>query len=102
MLCLKLTIRFAEGSLLLICGSSVYGRFASRIESLILSATFTASGPGPAGPWSFAGGYGSPEGHRSLPPPVADSGRRSVGNRKEHLKDATMRVPRIGSPTYPY
>ena len=95
MLCLKLTIRFAEGSLLLVCGSSVYDGFASRIESFVFTDAFAAPGPGPAGPWSFAGGYGSPEGHRSLPPPVADSGRRSVGNRKEQQHAATMRVPRI-------
>ena len=95
MLCLKLTIRFAEGSLLLVCKSSVYESIASWIASFVFEFAFTTPGPGPAGPWSFAGGYGSPEGHRSLPPPVADSGRRSVGNRKEHLKDATMRVPRI-------
>ena len=25
--------------------------------------------------------------HRSLPPPVAEAGRRSVGNRKERLRD---------------
>ena len=31
---------------------------------------------------------------RSLPPPVADEGRRSVGNHKERLKAATMCVPR--------
>ncbi|MCI6374910.1 MAG: hypothetical protein MR821_06410, partial [Clostridiales bacterium] len=31
---------------------------------------------------------------RSLPPPVADAGRRSVGNRKERARLATMRVPR--------
>ena len=31
---------------------------------------------------------------RSLPPPVADEGRRSVGNRKERQNAATMRVPR--------
>ena len=32
---------------------------------------------------------------RSLPPPVADAGRRSVGNRKERWNIATMRVPRV-------
>ena len=32
---------------------------------------------------------------RSLPPPVADEGRRSVGNRKERRHVATMRVPRV-------
>ena len=32
---------------------------------------------------------------RSLPPPVADEGRRSVGNRKERPKGATMRVSRV-------
>ena len=95
MLCLKLTIRFAEGSLLLICKSSVYESVASWIVSFVFVDAFAAPGPGPAGPWSFAGGYGSPEGHRSLPPPVADSGRRSVGNRKERQHVATMRVPRI-------
>ena len=31
---------------------------------------------------------------RSLPPPVAETGRRSVGNRKERPRDATVRVPR--------
>ena len=31
---------------------------------------------------------------RSLPPPVADAGRRSVGNRKERTGPTTMRVPR--------
>ena len=35
---------------------------------------------------------------RSLPPPVADEGRRSVGNGKERLRDYS--VSRIGSPTY--
>ena len=38
---------------------------------------------------------------RSLPRPVGETGRRSVGNRKEQQNAATMRVPRIGSPTYP-
>jgi len=32
---------------------------------------------------------------RSLPPPVAETGRRSVGNRKEQWDIATMRVPRV-------
>ena len=32
---------------------------------------------------------------RSLPPPVADTGMRSVGNRKERWYIATMRVPRV-------
>ena len=31
---------------------------------------------------------------RSLPPPVAETGRQSVGNRRERPGDATMRVPR--------
>ena len=39
---------------------------------------------------------------RSLPPPVAEAGRRSVGNRKEQQNAATMRVPRVGSPTSSY
>ena len=94
MLCLKLTIRFAEGSLLLVCKSTVYESFASWIASFVFKFAFTTPGPG-SQPWSFAGGYGSPEGHRSLPPPVADSGRRSVGNRKEQQHAATMQVPRI-------
>ena len=32
---------------------------------------------------------------RSLPPPVAEAGRRSVGNRKERQYAASMRVPRV-------
>ena len=32
-------------------------------------------------------------GDRSLPPPVAETGRRSVGNRKEQQYAATMRFP---------
>ena len=32
---------------------------------------------------------------QSLPPPVAETGRRSVGNRKERQNVATMRVPRM-------
>ena len=32
---------------------------------------------------------------RSPPPPVADEGGRSVGNRKERQRGATMRVPRV-------
>ena len=32
--------------------------------------------------------------HRSLPPPVAEAGRRSVGNRKERRNGATMRASR--------
>ena len=37
---------------------------------------------------------------RSLPRPVGETGRRSVGNRKERLYIATMRVPR-GHPSIP-
>ena len=33
--------------------------------------------------------------NRSLPPPVAETGRRSVGNRRERPEGATMRVPRV-------
>ena len=36
---------------------------------------------------------------RSLPPPVAETGRRSVGNRKERWYIATMRVSRAPKAT---
>ena len=38
---------------------------------------------------------------RSLPRPVGETGGRSVRKRKKQPVVATMRVPRIGSPTYP-
>ena len=43
------------------------------------------------------GGEWDSNGDRSLPRPVGETGRRSVGNRKERRNAATMRVPRIGN-----
>ena len=53
-------------------------------------------------PWRFQGGYGVPRGvkeDRSLPRPVGETGRRSVGNRKERLRDYAS-SPRNPNPPY--